>query len=96
MDECALREVSEETGLHHIKLAEKVCDTYHIYSQRGQNLVKTTSWYKMIGEGAEELHPQAEENIQEARWISPQELGPIVYKSYEAVREVLQSAGYKW
>jgi 8-oxo-dGTP pyrophosphatase MutT (NUDIX family) len=96
MDECALREVSEETGLHHISLAEKVCDTYHIYAQRGQQLLKTTAWYRMKGEGAEELHPQAEENIQEARWIAQQELGPIVFKSYEAIREVLETAGYKW
>lgn len=96
MDECAKREVSEETGLQHIDLAEKVCDTYHIYAQRGQQLVKTTAWYRMKGNSADTLSPQAEESIQEARWISKEELGPIAFKSYEAIREVLHAAGYSW
>src|SRR5687768_10305781 len=42
--ECALREVSEETGLQKLELKEKICDTYHIYSQYGQNLLKHTAW----------------------------------------------------
>ncbi len=96
MDECAKREVSEETGLQRIGLEEKVCDTYHIYAQRGQQLIKTTAWYRMRGTSADKLSPQAEESIQEARWISKEELGPIAFKSYEAIREVLHAAGYHW
>jgi len=96
MDHCALREVSEETGLHQIELKNKICDTYHIYAQYGQRLLKTTSWYAMSGKSEEPLLPQAEEAITEARWISPADLGPIVFKSYEAIREVLTLAGYKW
>lgn len=96
IDECAKREVSEETGLQRLQLADKVCDTYHIYAQKGQQLVKTTSWYSMKGTSADKLSPQAEESIQEARWISRDELGPIAFKSYEAIREVLHAAGYHW
>lgn len=96
IDACAVREVSEETGLQGIELSGKVCDTYHIYAQRGQQLVKTTSWYRMKGSNVEPLSPQAEESIQEARWISREELGPIAFKSYEAIREVLHAAGYQW
>ena len=51
--DCALREVSEETGLKKLKLAEKICDTYHIYSQNKQNLLKRTTWYKMEGTAEE-------------------------------------------
>ena len=93
---CALREVSEETGLQKLKLGDKICDTYHVYSQYGENLLKRTAWYKMKGSVSETLTPQKEENIQEARWIAERDMGPIVYKSYEAIREVLHSAGLKW
>lgn len=31
---CALREVAEETGLQQLQLGEKICDTFHIYSQK--------------------------------------------------------------
>jgi 8-oxo-dGTP pyrophosphatase MutT (NUDIX family) len=96
MNQCALREVSEETGLHRLNLTEKVCDTYHIYAQNGQKLVKTTAWFRMKGTDEEKPSPQAEENIQEARWIARKELGPIAFKSYEAIREVLHAAGYRW
>ncbi len=94
--ECALREVSEETGLQQLKLGDKICDTYHVYAQYGENLLKRTAWYKMKGSVSETLTPQKEENIQEARWIAEKDMGPIVYKSYEAIREVLHTAGLKW
>ena len=96
MNACALREVSEETGLQQLDLRHKICDTWHIYAQRGQRLLKTTAWYAMTGTREEKLLPQAEESITEARWVAQADMGPIVYKSYEAIREVLQAAGYKW
>lgn len=94
--DCAVREVSEETGLKNIKLKEKICDTYHVYSQFGQNLLKRTAWYKMQGTSNDRLEPQKEENILEAKWITEKELPNVVYKSYDAIREVLQAGGFKW
>jgi 8-oxo-dGTP pyrophosphatase MutT (NUDIX family) len=96
MDACALREVTEETGLQQLELGNKICDTYHIYAQHGQRLLKTTSWYAMAGSNEEQLTPQTEEAITEARWIMPADMGPVVFRSYEAIREVLHQAGYRW
>ncbi|HYD20345.1 MAG TPA: NUDIX domain-containing protein [Flavipsychrobacter sp.] len=96
IDYCALREVSEETGLQQLTLGEKVCDTYHVYSQNGQSLLKCTTWFAMYGTTHEKLTPQKEENILEAKWIHPSNMGPVVFKSYEAIREVLREAGVKW
>lgn len=94
--ECALREVSEETGLKDLTLGDKICDTYHVYNQKRQSLLKRTAWYKMKGTLQEVPTPQEEENILEARWVKAEELPNIVYKSYEAIREVMQNAGVKW
>lgn len=96
IDYCALREVSEETGLQKLTLGEKICDTYHVYSQFGQNLLKCTTWFTMYGTSHEKLVPQKEENILEAKWIKNSQMGPVVFKSYEAIREVLKQAGVKW
>ena len=93
---CAVREVMEETGLQQVTLGTKICDTYHVYAQNRANLLKRTSWYKMEASVKETLQPQKEENILEAAWILPAEMGPIVHKSYEAIREVLVQGGYKW
>lgn len=96
MASCALREVTEETGLHQLELGEKICDTYHIYSQHKQALLKRTAWYHMNGTAKEELVPQAEENIEEARWISAEGINPVLRKTYDAIKEVLKEAGCKW
>lgn len=96
IDECAIREVSEETGLKKLKLGDKICDTYHVYTQKKQSLLKRTAWYKMKGTAKEQPQPQAEENILEAKWIPQDELAPLVNRSYDAIRDVMKLAGVKW
>lgn len=93
---CALREVMEETGLRQINPGEKITDTWHIYSFQGSRMLKQTSWYRMEGNSKETPHPQAEENIEEVRWVAQQDLPQCVFKSYEAIKEVLTAAGVKW
>ena len=93
IEECALREVSEETGLQHLSLEEKICDTYHIYVQDNVQLIKRTAWFKMKGTNADRIKPQKEENILEARWVSGTEIPQLAAKSYEAIRDVLKIAG---
>ncbi len=96
IEECALREVSEETGLVHLTLGEKICDTYHIYEQKGQEYLKRTAWYKMKGAATDKLMPQKEENIMEAKWVSEKDLAPYTARTYEAIRHVLRIAGLHW
>jgi 8-oxo-dGTP pyrophosphatase MutT (NUDIX family) len=96
IDECALREVKEETGLKRLTLGEKICDTYHIYLQKNEQILKRTAWYKMNSASTEKLKPQKEENILEARWVSAENIAPLAAQSYEAVRDVLRQAGLKW
>ncbi len=96
IEACALREVSEETGLQHLTLGEKICDTYHIYTQNNEPLLKRSTWYKMTGTVTDKLKPQKEENILEARWVGRDELAPLASKSYEAIKDVLKIAGLKW
>jgi ADP-ribose pyrophosphatase YjhB (NUDIX family) len=96
IEDCALREVSEETGLERLTLGEKICDTYHIYNQGNEQMLKRTAWYKMKGTSADKLRPQKEENIMEARWVDEKDMAPFAAKSYEAIRQVLKSAGLKW
>lgn len=96
LEDCALREVQEETGLQELDLRYKVGDTYHIYSQNGQKLLKKTTWYAMAGHSEGKLFPQFSEGITDLRWVAQGDLGPLIFKSYEAVREVLLEAGYHW
>ncbi len=94
--ECALREVSEETGLTQLRLGNKLGDSFHIYTQDGIQFLKQTVWYIMYGSSTDQLKPQKEENIMEARWVPEKELGSLASRTYEAIREVLKAAGLKW
>ena len=96
IEECALREVKEETGLKNLELGDKICDTYHIYSQYGESVLKRTAWYKMSATSKDKLKPQKAENILEARWVREQDLGPLVEKTYEAIRALLRLADMKF
>ena len=94
IDECALREVKEETGLKHLVLGDKICDTYHIYVLNNEQMLKRTAWYKMKGVSTDKLMPQQEEGILDARWVNEAGIPPLAAKTYEAIREVLRLAGH--
>ncbi len=89
MEECAIREVQEETGLKRLVLGNFLCDTYHVYGQGGKEMLKHTAWYAMGASGRETLLPQADEDIEEARWVLPADVARIAAKSYAAIREVV-------
>jgi hypothetical protein len=55
----------------------------------GKNLLKHTTWFSMYGSENQTLMPQAEENIEEVRWVAITELPQYYNKAYQAIREVL-------
>jgi 8-oxo-dGTP pyrophosphatase MutT (NUDIX family) len=93
IETCCVREVSEETGLQQLKLGDKLCETFHAYTQFGENQLKRTTWFRLAGSSADKLKPQKEEDILEARWVGEGDVPPLAAKSYEAVRDVLRVAG---
>jgi 8-oxo-dGTP pyrophosphatase MutT (NUDIX family) len=64
----SVREVKEECGLVDVKRKEKLITTYHVFKTKGkQRFLKKTKWYHMTSTDVD-LVPQAEEDIEEARW----------------------------
>ena len=96
IDQCALREVQEETGIRQLTLGDKLSETWHLYNEKGKNLVKHTTWYKMSSTDDQALEPQAEEDIKEARWVNANELKPFMDNTYRAIQDVLSTAGLRW
>ncbi len=95
IDECALREVAEETGIGELVIGDKLCETWHLYNEKSKNLVKHTTWFKMSSTDTKKLVPQAEEDIHEVLWADPNHLHPYVSNTYKAIRDVLAHAGLK-
>ena len=90
LEECAVREVQEETGLHNIKLGEFLNTTYHTYTLNNQSILKPSHWYKMEHWGNEILIPQTEEDISEIKWVSKVEAHDLKDKMYPTIRIIVE------
>lgn len=90
IEQCAIREVQEETGLKEIAMGEKIMNTYHIYTEFGKEILKESHWYKMKCD-EQDLKPQAEEGITDISWISKSSLEKYMSNTYQTIREVVNS-----
>lgn len=86
----ALREVNEETGVRNLKLGKKVTTTYHTYRdpRKNRRVLKKTNWYLMSTSHIN-LIPQAEEDIDDAFWITPDDFLSVNRKVYGNILEVI-------
>lgn len=88
--EAAVREVQEETGLNLVYLEELLTTTMHAFRTRGgARALKVSKWYTMHTEETD-LVCQEEEDIEEARWIAPQEFLNDGFDMFESIRDVVQ------
>jgi ADP-ribose pyrophosphatase YjhB (NUDIX family) len=70
IEQTAVREVQEETGVQTLSLGDFICDTYHTYKTKsGKRILKWSTWYKMTTKETA-LTPQKEEDIDLAVWMA--------------------------
>lgn len=93
IETCALREVTEETGLHELQLGPRICITHHCYQLFGQKIIKHTYWYEMSDDRDEPLLPQLEEDISRAEWVEKERLPEYLEGTYPSIVEVFVNAG---
>jgi 8-oxo-dGTP pyrophosphatase MutT (NUDIX family) len=94
LEQCAVREVGEETGVQKIGLENFLLATYHTYDESGKHFLKETSWYRMKAPREQALTPQLEEQITELKWVAPEKLGVYMRNTYPSIVDVLTAAGY--
>lgn len=90
IEDCAIREVQEETGLLNISLEGPLMTTYHTYHEGSRYILKESHWYGMKAMGDEKLIPQTEEDILEIKWVKPQDLKQYYSESFPSVVDVLK------
>ena len=87
----AVREVQEECGLRALRIVEALPCTWHTYTEKGREKLKRTDWYRMRASSTEPLVAQHEEDIDEARWATREELSAIIAGSYPSLRIVFEA-----
>ena len=91
LEECAVREVEEETGLKKIKLVAPLLITYHTYHEGTRFILKESHWYTMKTKNDQQLIPQTEEDIQEIKWAADKELKTYLKNTFPSIVDVLQT-----
>lgn len=90
IEECAIREVEEETGLRNIKLGDVVGITRHLYKENGIDKEKETHWFAMKVSGQQNLVPQIEEDILELKWVGKDELKNYLSNTFNNIIDILE------
>jgi 8-oxo-dGTP pyrophosphatase MutT (NUDIX family) len=94
LEQCAVRETEEETGLKNVSLKKHLLTTYHTYDENGKHILKETYWYLLTVKGVQELIPQSAEQIEAVEWADPTSLKKYTNNTYPSVLDVLEAGGY--
>lgn len=91
LEQCAVREVEEETGVGNLTIVRHLCDTYHFYFMNSRWELKITYWYEMSTKSTATPKPQEEEGIEKVVWCSGKEVVENMKTSFNTVRNVINS-----
>ncbi len=88
-ENCAAREIEEETGVKNLLLKHKIGETYHVYQERNVEILKTSHWYYFTCSGKQTTTPQTEEDISEVKWIHTRNIKQPVANTYQTIKDIL-------
>lgn len=90
LEEAAVREVEEETGITDLNITGEAFTTFHTYEAGGVVHLKTTFWYPMSHQGnLTPGTPQAVEGITDVTWLKPPFDEGVLSRTFGSIQIVL-------
>jgi 8-oxo-dGTP pyrophosphatase MutT (NUDIX family) len=86
IEETAIREVAEETGVAGLEIVKPLETTYHIFKRNGKNKIKITYWFEMKTSFKGKLYPQENEGITKVEWLNQEQSKEALLNSYANIR----------
>jgi len=86
LEECAIREVMEETGVKDLFIENFLRKTYHIFKRNGKYKLKEVHWYAMRTFYDGKLKGEKKEGIVKVKWKGPQKIKEALENSYTNIR----------
>ncbi len=87
-EECAVREIEEETGVKGAKIATYLCNTLHAYNVYGAWELKQIEWFWLTASELVPLTPQLSEGIVRADWCDERTRDLNMRTAYATIRQV--------
>ncbi len=88
---CAIREVSEESGITGHSIVKPLCPSYHTYTLQNIPYLKKTYWFLMDYDGAMINEPQIKEGITKVEWLLPDEICKIKDNSWLSLVDLINT-----
>jgi ADP-ribose pyrophosphatase YjhB (NUDIX family) len=87
MEDAAIREVEEETGLKKLQIQEKLGVTWRAYREKNNFILKSSHWYKMATARPDSrLVPQTSENITAVEWVDQKTINEKISNTYASLQ----------
>ena len=86
LEQCALREVEEETGVQGLKIENILKTTYHVFKRNGTYKLKEVHWFAMKTSYKGELIGQLDEGIVKVKWKGPHKIAKALDNSYTNIK----------
>lgn len=86
IEDCAVREVWEETGVENLKITGFIDTTYHVFTRNNKFKLKETHWFHMETDYEGELVPEPSEGIKKVKWKNFEKSQKALTKSYENIK----------
>lgn len=86
LEEAAIREVKEETGVKGLKIENFLQTTYHVFKTKGKYKLKEVHWYAMRTSYSGKLKGQKSEGIEKVKWKGPKKINKALKKSYTNIQ----------
>lgn len=98
IENAALREIEEETGVKNLKIVKPIMlkesegnITYHYYENDRIKCIKLTHWFVAKSSVEQSLVPQTEEDIEQVIWVDKKDLPTYYANMYGSIKDVLNS-----
>ena len=90
IEETAIREVEEETGVKGLKVTKPLSTTYHIFKRNGKHKLKITYWFEMKTSFDGKLSPEKSEGITKVKWLDEKASQEALGNSYANIRVLVR------
>ena len=89
IEDTALREVEEETGVSGLKIVKPLETTYHIFNRNDKMRIKITYWFEMSTDFNGKLFPQENEGITRVEWLNGEKVTQALNNSYANIKRLI-------
>jgi ADP-ribose pyrophosphatase YjhB (NUDIX family) len=86
IEETAIREVTEETGVNGLRITKPLDITYHIFKRNGRYKIKITYWFEMKTNFSGDLYAQEDEGITKVQWLNNYQAMQALENSYANIK----------